>query len=76
MTKTSKTKKRTGAYFDLTATIDFLHEKYYTVSINFKICISQIVTKMELKQQNLIQIRLMFGRTYSNLKLFSLIKMI
>ena len=64
MAKTNKTKKRNGAYFDLTATIDFLHEKYYTISINFKICISQIVAKMELRQQNLIQIRLMFCRTY------------
>ena len=64
MAKTNRTKKRTGAYFDLIATIDFLHEKYYTISINFKICISQIVAKMELRQQNLIQIRIMFGRTY------------
>ena len=36
---------------------DHLIEKYLTISIKFKICISQIIAKIELKQRSLNQIR-------------------
>ena len=47
--KTSKT-KRAGINFDLTT--DFLMEKYYTISIKFKIHYSQLIAKLLLKQRS------------------------
>ena len=48
-------KKKNETNFDLTA--DSLIEKYQTISLNFKICISQLVAKLLLKQRTLNQIR-------------------
>ena len=45
-------------------TTDSLTEKYYAISIKIKIRIYQLLTKIELKQQNLNQIR-QFDRAYS-----------
>ena len=51
---TNKTKK-TGTNLDLTS--DSLIEKYWTISIKFKIRISQLIAKILLKQRSLNQIR-------------------
>ena len=47
--------KKTGTNFDLTT--DFSIEKYQTISIKFKIRISQFISKIEHKQQSLNQAR-------------------
>ena len=46
-------RQKTGTNSDLTT--DPLIEKYQTISIKFRIRISQLVAKIELKQQNLIK---------------------
>ena len=51
---TNKTKK-SGINFDLTT--DSLIEKYCTISIKYKFCISQLAAKVKLKKQSLNQIR-------------------
>ena len=55
MLKDTNKTKRTKTNFDQTT--DSLIEKYYTISIRFKIRISQLIAKILLKQQSLIQIR-------------------
>ena len=49
--KTNKTTNRTN--FDLTTN----SKEYETILIKFKICISQLITKILLKQRSLNQIR-------------------
>ena len=47
---TNKTKKRKiGINFDLTK--DSLIEKYWAISIKFKICTSQLIAKILLKKE-------------------------
>ena len=53
---TNKTQK-TGANFDLTTNYFNLIKKYSPISIKSKICISQLLAKILLKQQSLYQIR-------------------
>ena len=48
-------RQKTGTNFDLTT--DPLIEKYQTISIKFRIRISQLLAKIELKQQSLHQNR-------------------
>ena len=47
--------RKTGSNFDLTT--NSLIEKYYTISIKFKIGIFQRIAKIDLKQRSLKQIR-------------------
>lgn len=47
MAKRQKRQKKAGKNFDLTT--DYLIEKYETVSMKFKICIFQVIAKIELK---------------------------
>ena len=51
-------RQKTGTNSDLTT--DPLIEKYQTISIKFRIRISQLIAKIELKQQSLHQIRRCF----------------
>ena len=53
--KKKKRKKKNGTNFDLTT--DSLIEKYQTISIKFKIPISQLIAKNLLKQRCLNEIR-------------------
>ena len=53
--KNMQDKRKNGKNFGLTT--DSLIEKYQTISINFKIRVSQLIAKIEREQQSLNQIR-------------------
>ena len=55
MPKKNTNQTKSGTNFDLTT--NSLIEEYETILIKFKICISQLITKILLKQRSLNQIR-------------------
>ena len=52
MSKNANEKKKVGTNFDF----GYLIKKYFTISINFKIRISQVIAKIEMKQRILNRI--------------------
>ena len=54
MSKNTNEKKKVGTNFDFTT--GYLIKKYFTISINFKIRISQVIAKIEMKQRSLNRI--------------------
>ena len=54
MSKNTNEKKKVGTNFDFTT--GYLIKKYFTISINFKIRISQVIAKIEMKQRILNRI--------------------
>ena len=59
MPKNINKRKKTETNFDLTT--DSLIEKYSSISIKFKIRISQLIVKIELKKRSLNQTRHCLG---------------
>ena len=67
-TRHKKKEKKNRTNFDLTT--DSLIEKYCTISVKFKICLSQLIVKIEPKQLKLKPNQTLLDMTFSNLTSF------